>query len=267
MNHVNANIDWEGKCYEVDFSCPSDISLAIKDPRIEKGASAWYVDGPKFEPVRADGFVGKVAEGGSVNFTDVFFNPHGHGTHTECLGHITKEAESIDRQLRIASLPVLIPCLVHTVDPHSVGGNRIILPKNLPDDALLPPALVLRTLPNSDDKKTQTWDNTNPPYLHPNFTLELVGRGVSHLLIDLPSVDKEVDGGELLSHKAFFGVPLNPRFDATITEFVYVPNEVNDGLYALNLQVAAFDLDASPSRPILFPLREADIKDRPFSFL
>ncbi len=64
MNHANANIDWDGKCYEVDFSSPIDISLAIKDPRIEKGASAWYVDGPKFEPIRTDGFVGKVAEGG-----------------------------------------------------------------------------------------------------------------------------------------------------------------------------------------------------------
>ncbi len=190
-----------------------------------------------------------------MNFTDVCFNPHGHGTHTECLGHITKEAESIDRQLRIASLPVLMPCLIHTVDPDFVDGDRVVLPKKLPEDTPLPPAFVLRTTPNSDDKKAQTWDNTNPPYLHPDFTLELVGRGVNHLLIDLPSVDKEVDGGALLSHRAFFGVPLNPRHNATITEFIYVPNKVNDGLYALNLQIAAFDLDASPSRPILFPLR------------
>ena len=255
MNHASANIKWNDKIYEVDFSSSIDISIAIKDSRIEKGASAWYVGGPKFEPVRADGFIGKVAEGGSVNFTDVYFNPHGHGTHTECLGHITTEAESIDRQLRLEPMPALMPCLVHTIDPDSAGGDRVVLPKNLPEDAPLPPALVLRTLPNSDDKKVQAWDNTNPPYLHPDFTLELVGRGVNHLLIDLPSVDREVDGGALLSHRAFFGVPLSPRHNATITEFIYVPNTVNDGLYALNLQIAAFDLDASPSRPILFPLR------------
>ena len=255
MNNASANIKWDGKSFEIDFSSPIDISIAIKDPRIEKGASAWYVDGPKFEPVIAEGFIGKVSEGGSVNFTNVYFNPHGHGTHTECLGHITSEAESIDRQLRSVPLPALMPCLVHTVDPETIGDDRVVLAKNLPENTVLPPALVLRTLPNSDDRKAQTWDNTNPPYLHPEFTQEIVNRGVNHLLIDLPSVDKEVDGGSLLSHRVFFGVPKKPRAHATITEFVYVPNSVADGLYALNLQVAAFDLDASPSRPILFPSR------------
>jgi len=255
MNHASANIHWEGKSHEVDLTTPIDISLAIKDSRVQKGASAWYVDGPRFEPVKGDGFIGKVSEGGAVNFTDVYFNPHGHGTHTECLGHITHEAESIDKQLRLEPIPTLLPCLVHAVKPESVGDDRVILAKHLPEMSALPPALVLRTLPNSEDKKTQTWENTNPPYLDSVFTSELVARGVLHLLIDLPSVDKEVDSGKLLSHKAFFGVPDKPRFDATITEFVFVPNSVKDGLYALNLQVAAFDLDASPSRPLLFPTR------------
>ena len=70
----------------------------------------------------------------------------------------------------------------------------------------------------------------------------------------MPSVDKEIDGGALLSHKAFFRVPQTPRCEATITEFVFIPNNVEDGLYALNLQIAAFDLDASPSRPVIYPL-------------
>jgi kynurenine formamidase len=255
MNPASANINWEGKSHEVDLSNPIDISLAIKDSRVQGGASAWYVDGPKFEPVKGEGFIGKVSEGGSVNFTDVYFNPHGHGTHTECLGHITHEAESIDRQLRREPLPALLACLIHTVEPELVGADRIILAKHLPEKVKLPLALVLRTLPNSEDKKVQTWDNTNPPYLDPDFTSELVARGVKHLLIDLPSVDKEVDGGALLSHRVFFGVPNKPRFDATITEFIFVPDSAEDGIYALNLQVSAFDLDASPSRPILFPTR------------
>jgi hypothetical protein len=44
---------------------------------------------------------------------------------------------------------------------------------------------------------------------------------------------------------------------ATITELIYVPAEVNDGLYLLNLQVAPFVADAAPSRPVLYPLRQA----------
>ena len=153
MNHASANINWGGKSLEVDLCYPLDISLALKDSRVEKGPSAWYVDGPRFEPVKGEGFIGKVSEGGSVNFTDVYFNPHGHGTHTECLGHITHEAESIDKQLRLEPLPALMPCLIHTVEPEQIGEDRIIQLKHLPEMIELPPALVLRTLPNSDDKK------------------------------------------------------------------------------------------------------------------
>jgi hypothetical protein len=42
--------------------------------------------------------------------------------------------------------------------------------------------------------------------------------------------------------------------DCTITELAFVPDDVKDGLYLLNLQVAPFDNDAAPSRPLLFRL-------------
>ncbi len=70
----------------------------------------------------------------------------------------------------------------------------------------------------------------------------------------MPSVDREEDGGALEAHKAFWGVPEYPRPDATITELIYVPNTVVDGKYLLNLQMAAFENDACPSRPLLFPV-------------
>jgi hypothetical protein len=75
-----------------------------------------------------------------------------------------------------------------------------------------------------------------------------------HLLLDLPSVDREEDGGRLAAHKAFWGLPEDPRPRATITELIYAPPEVADGTYLLNIQLAAFENDASPSRPILFPM-------------
>jgi hypothetical protein len=80
------------------------------------------------------------------------------------------------------------------------------------------------------------------------------------LLIDLPSVDREQDGGELLAHKAFWNVTdinnLNSdaRHNATITEMVYIPDTVADGTYLLNLQIASFENDASPSKPILYKI-------------
>ena len=84
----------------------------------------------------------------------------------------------------------------------------------------------------------------------------IVDAGVQHLLIDLPSVDREEDGGELAAHHLFWNVPSNPNFQKTITEFIYVPNEIVDGRYILNLQVSNFANDAAPSRPMLFDLVE-----------
>ena len=74
------------------------------------------------------------------------------------------------------------------------------------------------------------------------------------MLIDLPSIDKEKDDGALLAHKAFWNYPKNLRLDATITEFIYVPDAVEDGHYLLNLQTASFVNDATPSRPILYKI-------------
>ena len=79
-------------------------------------------------------------------------------------------------------------------------------------------------------------------------------KGINHLLIDLPSVDKEKDQGKLLSHNAFWNTMGKLRLDATITEFIYVPNTINDGTYFLNLMVAPMENDASPSKPVLYKI-------------
>jgi arylformamidase len=71
----------------VDLSKPIDISI----PLGPDGPRAWYVAPMSIAPVINAHFTGSVALGGSVNFRDVKFNPHGHGTHTETVGHITKE--------------------------------------------------------------------------------------------------------------------------------------------------------------------------------
>ena len=78
----------------IDTSNPLDLSMPLSDTN--QNPKAWYVDKPKFEPVRTENYIGSVKEGGNVNFRNIFFNPHGHGTHTECLGHITEEVHSVN---------------------------------------------------------------------------------------------------------------------------------------------------------------------------
>lgn len=77
---------------------------------------------------------------------------------------------------------------------------------------------------------------------------------VQHLLIDLPSIDREKDGGKLVAHNTFWNTGAKIRFDATITELIFIPNTVEDGTYFLNIQMASFENDASPSRPVLYEI-------------
>ena len=42
--------------------------------------------------------------------------------------------------------------------------------------------------------------------------------------------------------------------DATITEMIFVQDAIEDGTYLLNLQIASFENDASPSKPILYAI-------------
>ena len=70
--------------------------------------------------------------------------------------------------------------------------------------------------------------------------------------MDIPSVDREEDYGLLLAHRSFWKQERSQ--DCTITELIYVPDSLKDGLYLLFLQTPAMELDAVPSKPILYPL-------------
>jgi kynurenine formamidase len=118
-------------------------------------------------------------------------------------------------------------------------------------------ALVVRTLPNPEDKQTRLYTGTNPPWFQEDAMIWIRERGYQHLLTDLPSVDPEVDGGRLAAHKAFWDAAGQVRAEATITEMIYVPAKIPDGLYLLDLHNLAFDLDVSPSRPMLYVVTNA----------
>lgn len=242
----------------IDTSKGLDISIPLSND--ENNPLAWYVDKPVFEPVRAEGFVGLVSEGASTNFRNIFFNPHGHGTHTECLGHITNEIHSINKNLRES----FFTAEVITITPVKRWNEQDqiwdeVISKEQIEQAITSErvnAIVLRTFPNVISKKHKNYSSTNPPYLDVACVEVLNNKQVKHFLIDLPSVDRENDEGKLLFHHAFWQVPNNPQFDKTITEFIYVSDEIQDGRYVLNLQTAPFENDATPSRPVLFQILE-----------
>lgn len=236
--------------YQINLANPIDISIPLVGG--EKNVNAWYLEPPKIYPFEEDDFIGSVSDGGSVNFNMVTFNPHSHVTHTESLGHITKEVYSVNQQLKnYFFLAELI-----TVAPERKNEDFVISQKQL-EYALgdkTPEALLVRTIPNLESKKTKDYSNTNPPYFLDEGIECLVNKGVNHLLVDLPSVDKEKDEGRLACHNAFWETRGQKRMEATITELIFVPNDIEDGQYFLNLQVAPFENDAAPSRPVLYKI-------------
>jgi len=255
---LKATLSISNQTYAVDFSQPIDISIPLTNT--DENPIAWYLDKPSIEPVRMGDWVGKVSEGqSSTNFNTIAFNPHGHGTHTECLGHITREFYSINDTLK--TFVFLAQVLTVTPERQEDGDAVITLTQiqrqwNEQEQT----AVVLRTLPNQDNKKHSKYSHTNPPYLAADAAAFLREKGIKHLLIDLPSVDKEKDGGQLAAHKAFWNVKNvnqvndDAQFDATITELIYVADEVVDGMYILNIQIASFVNDASPSKPVLYQI-------------
>jgi kynurenine formamidase len=248
--------------FKIDLSKPIDISIPLTNT--DENPIAWYIEKPVIEPVVFGDWVGKVSEvKSSTNFNNIFFNPHGHGTHTECLGHITRDFYSVNQSLKqfffLAELVSVVP---------EIRGEDLVITRDQIKKALTTSiefgsnieAIIIRTLPNFKIKKHQKYSNTNPPYLAEEAAHFIRESGIKHLLIDLPSVDKEHDEGKLLAHKAFWNVKdvndlnSNARLDATITEMIFVDDSVEDGIYLLNLQIASFENDASPSKPILYKI-------------
>lgn len=201
--------------------------------------------------------LGDTRKGSSVNFEQITFVPHCNGTHTECVGHITNE------RISVLTVPprVLISAELISVEPERISNDDFVITPEILQKAIRSSAdaLVVRTLPNDNSKLTRRYDAKNiPPYFTTDAMRFIRDRWFTHLLVDLPSIDRLYDDGRLLNHRIFWNMPRgsretdgDTRIGSTITELIYVPNEVGDGEYLLNLQIAPFESDAAPSRPIL----------------
>lgn len=244
-NTPSATLHLAGKTY--DLRRVHDLSLLVTP---DETANAFSLPDARFEPVRAGSFVGSIEEGGPVRCDIVTVAPHGNGTHTECVGHIAGRGFTVDEcmtDLVDAATLVSVPLV-------EVGGDNVVTRDVLAsvwNDSSLTSTLIIRTLPNEATKRTRRWSATNPPYVHIDAMNLIVERGVRHLMIDLPSVDREEDAGALIAHHRFWQWPDAPRTDCTITELIYVADHISDGHYAVMFNVAPFHGDAAPSRPML----------------
>lgn len=245
---MKITIEHGGFSYEADLAKGVDLSSVLGIPG--KEMKAWWADDVEISPVVNGDWVGSVRQGAPVNFFNIRFNPHGNGSHTETYGHISPEKESVhDTFAKYHFVTHLVK-----LTPEQRGEDEVV-----PLEALLQKkidwtgieALIIKTgnYPEGHD-----FSGTNAPYFEPNLLAYIRDKGVEHVLVDTPSVDREEDEGKLLAHRAFWNYPQAPRKGCTISELLRIPDSAKEGLYLLNLQVAGFANDAAPSRPVIYPL-------------
>ncbi len=223
------------------------------------------------QTVSAGEFVGDTRRGGSCNVKHLSVIPHCNGTHTESVGHIVDQPVAVGSLLRVAWLtarlvtvkPVAARETSESYRPELDHHDEVITAESLsPFPIQACQALVIRTATHQDNKPTVAYGtDRHPAFLTVEAMQTIAEAGIDHLLLDLPSVDKMYDEGLLTNHHLFWNVAegthqltAEAQRHKTITEMIYVADEIPDGVYMLNIQIPDFVSDAAPSRPVLFPL-------------
>lgn len=272
---MRVKIELSGRHFFADLSAGIDLSWPVTfDGR---SSLAFGLPPARARAFEAGGHALDVRRGGSVNCELLELLPHGSGTHTECVGHLLEERVTL---AQIAPPPLMLALLLSAEPVPFSEANEPYEGKRQDDDLVVsgaklresferlgrdrldvqPEALVIRAF---QGLPPASFSGTNPPYLTGaalDFALSLE---VRHLLVDLPSLDREDDGGALCAHRRFFGLERGARTlgkmpvpQKTVTELCRIPEEVADGIYLLSLQVPPLSSDAAPSRVVVFPLTE-----------
>jgi kynurenine formamidase len=257
-------------CFDTDK--PYDLSIAQNFNDAQP--NAFNVPKAASEPVLSGSFIGDTRKGGSCNVEQIKMIPHCNGTHTECVGHISNDRIHINDILSasfwladlISIQPVSARETKESYSPDMNPEDELITYSSLMNAFagsadLMSESLIIRTLPNDESKLFRNYADEQPPY----FTIEAMEyisrMKIKHLLVDIPSVDRTMDEGKLTAHHIFWNVQRGTNDVSrsecslnTITEMIYVPDSVKDGLYMLDLQVSNFSSDAAPSKPVIYEI-------------
>jgi len=260
-----AEIRIKDKNYKIDLNKFYDISIPMD---INKKSPSFYDENPLEINYYKDRNhkIWSTKEGASCNVPVINLNIHCGATHSECRSHITREDLYISKVIDSS----FIPCILISVEPTNLIGddsyhcktdhNDCIITKKILQNNLESfkdsniEALIIRTLPNIPDKiLSKNYNNENNPFFSNEAIEYLKSLNIKHLVIDLPSIDKIDDGGLLGNHRIFWDLEKEGN-NNTITEFALIDNSITDDFYLLSINILNINLDASPSRPIIYPI-------------
>jgi kynurenine formamidase len=229
-------------------------------------------------PYRSGEWTGDVKQGGSCNFDTWRLTPHCNGTHTETLGHLTEPRPAIATVLRqplctavlVTVAPVLATVSLETYTPTLDPADQVLTQQNLelaleaalgsPPEAPFPQALVIRLPKTPGEAPWKDYTQTAAAFFTTEAMAYLAELPLSHLIVELPSLDRARDEGLLSNHRLWWGLapgstdPTDARYPfRTITELVWVPDELADGHYIVDIQPLSWMAEAAPSRIWLYP--------------
>ena len=249
-----AEIHYNNKIFSVNTD--EGMDLSIRNDFSGSAPIFYGSEQPKANALRFNDFIGDIKEGGSCNVPVVTLDIHCTGTHTESIAHVIDSEEKISDVCPYGMIPAWLTsvelCEANDTSESyhcDIGSNMLItkkeLQKNISESYS---ALIIRTLPNDDSKKTRDYDVKPAPFFTNDAIDHINELGVKHLLVDIPSIDKANDGGQLENHKRFF------KQGKTISELLFIPNDLKDGFGFLQIQLPNWGLDAAPSRPIFYSI-------------
>ncbi len=261
-----------------------DISLNVDLKNSEQQIRMYDVPPATSHPYQSGEWIGSTEKGGSCNFNTLSITPHCNGTHTECIGHIVNDNICLPDILTspfFKSILITIPYHVFDMQENFISnedylpklkkGDKVLLKKDLLNvlepqlDAikkLVVEGLIIRTLPNSESKKIMNYNEMPAPFFSNDALVYLTHLGFKHLIVDIPSIDKAYDEGLLSNHHIFWNQPikdysLKPSAlkEKTITELVYIPDNIEDGFYETFIGFPHWKEDAVPSSIWIKPIQ------------
>jgi kynurenine formamidase len=259
-----------GKEFCIDLLNGIDVSIPVNFNGEQP--NTYDVDKASAKAIESGIFIGDTRRGGGCNFEEFRMIPHCNGTHTECVGHISYDRIHINRFVNRLLIPSTLISVTPEVavnttdsyDPQLNDEDMLISRRSLESklsntDPYFLNGLLIRTFPNEADKKSRRYSKHHPPFFSIEAMEYVSSLGVENLLIDIPSVDRTFDEGKLSAHHIFWNVKggshdVNPDSCSgkTITEMIYVDDEIADGHYFTSVHIPNLCADAAPSRVLLY---------------
>lgn len=266
-------IDAKGKTVGFRPGEPRSVARDVLFKPESSSANAFHLPKIRSRTVEFEGqFTGDVNRGGSCNVDILSYVPHGL-THIETSAHILSPDSNPPT---IKDIPLEHFCgIVYLIDLTHLGtepGRQIPWKEieiKLEQNTIPISMLALKTraslLPSDYDFSGKDFLSLSPEaakgihdYSFPGSGSSPVQQPINCLLLDLPSIDPEADGGKLTAHRNFFGLPGTghsgeDREKRALVELAWFSN-LGEGYYYALITPPPFQANAVSTGIVFQPL-------------